>query len=230
MQKPTIPVHDVGGPTVTLERPHADPMYNEVDEAAMIAAAGFPIGPEELVQKAKGLMKHGIANSGDKLAEDFQFIGPVVGPLTKEPFTKAIKGFNLGCAFPDMKSNYWGWHVDPFEPNRVWFFSRSTGTHTGTLGGAVKATGTEVVCPPQAQSLTFNNKGEVTKITVGVVMDRTVGNTGGLGGVFGLFNAVGSPLPFPEAQPWKRSKRYRFFNFIGSFMSKLKPAPASDKS
>lgn len=24
--------------------------------------------------------------------------------------------------------------VDPLEPNRVWFFSRATGTHTGPLG------------------------------------------------------------------------------------------------
>lgn len=154
----------------------------------------------------------------------------MVGPLKKEPFTQAIKGFDLGCAFPDMKANYYGWHVDPFEPNRVWFVSRTKGTHTGTLAGSIKATGKEVVCPPQAQSLTFNDKGEVTKITVGVVMDRTVGNTGGLGGVYGLFNAVGSPLPFPEAKPWKMSKRYRLFSFIGRLMSKMNPAPAEEKT
>ena len=29
-------------------------------------------------------------------------------------------------------------------------------------------------------------------------MDRTLGNTGGLGGVFGLFYAVGAGLPFPR--------------------------------
>ena len=63
--------------------------------------------------------------------------------------------------------------------------------------------------------MTFNEKGQVTKVTVGVVMDRTLGNTGGLGGVFGLFYAIGSPLPFPEAQPWKMSKRYKFFQFLG---------------
>jgi hypothetical protein len=71
-------------------------------------------------------------------------------------------------------------------------------------------------------SLTFNEKGEVTKITVGVVMDRTIGNTGGLGGVFGLFYAVGAGLPFPEAQPWKKSKRYRFFTLLGNLASKMK--------
>merc|ERR1711971_1193239 len=68
----------------------------------------------------------------NKLAEDFQFFGLVVGPLIKEPLSKAIKESNLGCEFLDMKSNYCRWHVDPFEPNRDWFFSRSAGTHTGT--------------------------------------------------------------------------------------------------
>jgi hypothetical protein len=205
-------------------------MYNEVDEAAMIAAAGFPIGPEDLIQRAKDVLRNGIANSADYLADDFQFIGPVVGPLKKEPFVKAIQGFDLGCGFPDMKTNYHGFFVDPFEPNRVWFFSRTTGTHTGTLAGRIEPTGTEVACPPQAQSLTFNEKGEVTKITVGVVMDRTVGNTGGLGGVFGLFNAVGSPLPFPEAQPWKMSKRYRFFNWIGRLVASAQQKTAEKAS
>ena len=46
-----------------------------------------------------------------------------------------------------------------------------------------------------------------------------LGNTGGLGGIFGLFYAIGSPLPFPEANPWKMSKRYRFFNWITTLRS-----------
>merc|ERR1712048_1147669 len=105
--------------------------------------------------------------------------------------------------------------------NRVWYISRGKGTHTGTLAGSIKPTGKEVISPPQAQSFTFDEKGKVTKLTVGVVMDRTVGNTGGLGGVFGLFYGVGSPLPFPEAKPWKMSKRYRFVNFLGRVMAKF---------
>lgn len=195
-------------------------MYDEVDEAAMLAEAAFAIPPEELIQKCKAILKKGITNCGDALSDDdFQFIGPVVGPLTKAPFVKAISGFDLGVAFPDMKNNYHGFFVDPFEANRVWFFTRTTGTHTGTLAGSVKPTGVVVECPPQASSMTFNEAGEVTKITVGVCMDRTVGNTGGLGGVFGLFSAVGAPLPFPEARPWKMSKRYKFFNFLGRLLS-----------
>jgi hypothetical protein len=45
-------------------------------------------------------------------------------------------------------------------------------------------TGTEVVCPPQTLSLTFNEAGKVVKYTGGYVMDKTVGNSGGLGGEY----------------------------------------------
>ena len=40
------------------------------------------------------------------------------------------------------------------------------------------------------------------------MLDKETGNTGGLGGVFGLFYAIGRGLPFPEAQPWKASPIY----------------------
>ena len=60
----------------------------------------------------------------------------------------------------------------------------------------------------QAHSLTFNEKGEVTKFTIGYVLDKETGNTGGLGGVFGLFYAIGYALPFPEAQPYSPSPLY----------------------
>jgi len=54
------------------------------------------------------------------------------------------------------------------------------------------------------------------------VMDRAVGNTGGLGGVFGLMWAIGkSPFQFPEGRPWKPSWQYRFFMFISNFMQKF---------
>ena len=45
--------------------------------------------------------------------------------------------------------------------------------------------------PPQAQSMTFNERGECTQLTIGYVMDKNIGNTGGLGGVFGIFYALG---------------------------------------
>ena len=60
----------------------------------------------------------------DLLAEDFKFIFPIVGPLTKIEFCTIFGGFKLGEAFPDTRRNYFGFTVDPMEPNRVWFFAR----------------------------------------------------------------------------------------------------------
>jgi hypothetical protein len=41
--------------------------------------------------------------------------------------------FKLEDALPDLQENHWGFHVDPLEPNRVWWMSRPQGTHTGPL-------------------------------------------------------------------------------------------------
>merc|ERR1712059_182206 len=49
------------------------------------------------------------------------------------------------------------------------------------------------------------------KMTGGYSVDRTVGNTGGLGGVFGLIHAVGGSLPFPEGRPWIPSMKWEVF-------------------
>ena len=112
--------------------------------------------------------------------------------------------------------------MDPFEPNRVWYTARGRGTHTGPLPPfAPTATGKKVINPPQVCSVTFNSEGLVQKYTIGYVVDREVGNTGGLGGLYGLLYAIGSPLPFPEAQPWKMSKRYWAFQQVGNLVSKL---------
>lgn len=207
--------------TTELDAPNPSAIYDVVDEDAMLYGPSntFPIKPDELIVKCKTCLRAGFVAIGDELAEDFEFIGPVVGPLGRDAFVKAVGGFDLTTGFPDMKSNYHHFRVDPFETNRVWFQNRTTGTHTGKLAGRFEATGTKVVCPPQALSMTFNEQGKVTKITVGVVMDRTLGNTGGLGGVFGLFHAIGFSLPFREGRPWKMSKRYRLFQWLGRLRS-----------
>ena len=45
--------------------------------------------------------------------------------------------------------------------------------------------------------------------------------TGGLGGIFGPAYAIGKPLPFPEAKPWKPSKRYQLIQLVGRLATKL---------
>ena len=42
---------------------------------------------------------------------------------------------------------------------------------------------------------------QVTLLNVGYVIDRTVGNTGGLGGAFGFFWATGNPNFNPNPTP-----------------------------
>mmetsp|Transcript_20684 Transcript_20684/g.33523 ORF Transcript_20684/g.33523 Transcript_20684/m.33523 type:complete len:254 (+) Transcript_20684:237-998(+) len=193
-----------------------------VDEAAMLAASTFPISPEALIAKTKGILAtNNAANDPSRLAADFHFVAPVVGPLPKEKFLEAFASFKLEDAFPDAKFNYHSFRVDPFEPNRVWYDSRFVGTHTGLLAGRIKATNILVKSPPQACSMLFNEAGECTQLTVGYVMDKQIGNNGGLGGVFGILYAIGSPLPFPEGRPWRASFRYAFLLQAGEVFTKM---------
>jgi hypothetical protein len=124
-------------------------------------------------------------------------------------------------AFPDMDNHFHNIHVDPFEPNRVWWFTRATATHMGPLLGK-PATGKRLVLPPQANSFTFNEEGKITQVTAGYVMDRRIGNTGGLGGVFGYFWGTGNPLPIPECQPHRKSLRFRMLGLIGKLVKPMK--------
>ena len=69
--------------------------------------------------------------------------------------------------------------------------------------------------------MTFNEAGQLTLFNVGYVVDRTVGNTGGLGGAFGFFWATGNALPFPECQPFKGSARLRGLGFLQRLLERL---------
>ena len=93
------------------------------------------------------------SNPDEMLADDFQFVAPIVGPLGKREFLNAFGSFKVKEAFPDLADNSW-FQVDPLEPNRVWFFSRASGTQTGALnfGKPIAPTGKRVESPPQAQS------------------------------------------------------------------------------
>jgi len=151
----------------------------------------------------------------------FEFRGPVVGPLTRDEFIAAVVGFDVYAAFPDLAGNMHDFRACPITPGRVWVTTQIAGTNTGDsmLGSA---TGTRVVTPPQAVSVVFDERGKIVRFNIGYPMDRTVGTTGGLGGIFGLLYGIGKGLPFPEAQPWTMSKRYRLFNIVGGVLRKLR--------
>lgn len=77
--------------------------------------------PKELIAKTKAILAtNNGANDPSRLASDFQFVAPVVGPLPKDKFLEAFASFKIEEAFPDARFNYYAFRVDPFEPNRVW--------------------------------------------------------------------------------------------------------------
>ena len=164
----------------------------------------------------------GLGADPELLAESFVFEGPVVGPLDKQAFVDAIGSVDFDKAFPDFQGEFYGFHVDPFDLNRVWYTARGRGTNTGPLPPfAPQATGKQLVNPPQVCSLTFDKSGLVTRYTIGYVVDRQVGTTGGLGGLYGVLYAIGRPLPFPEARPWRKSPQYALFQAVGGALQAL---------
>ena len=205
-----------------------------LDVAATLAASTFPISPGDLVARAQDVLRQefGTRKGSDPdslLSDDFQFVAPIVGPLSKHEFLAAFGSFKVKDAFPDIQDNSW-FKVDPLEPNRVWFVSRATCTHTGTLhfGRAIAPTGKFVQSPPQAQSMLFNEEGLVYTLTVGYCMDKRIGNTEGLGGVFGLLKGIGKPLPFDEGQRlYNPSLRIEAFERIAKAGEALGFGPAS---
>ena len=84
------------------------------------------VSPDGLLQLAKGSMH------------------AVVGPLLKKEFVGALNSFKTWEAFPDVKSNAFGFDTDPDDPMRVWFFYKTSGTmqNDWSMGGTqLKATG-----------------------------------------------------------------------------------------
>jgi hypothetical protein len=146
----------------------------EIDDEELLADPMFlpdaPASPreEELVMKARRYlyMNQGI-DAPDMLADEFRFMGPVVGGeqgLGRDEYLQAVGGFDIRTAFPDLSPGFHHFRVDPFEPDRVWFTSRASGTHLGQFLYA-KPTGIKFETPPQACSLLFDESGRVKKYT-----------------------------------------------------------------
>ena len=195
----------------------------EADEDALLAASTFPLAPDALIARCKEVLGPdigvGTKDGGACLAEDFEFCAAVVGPIGKEAYLEALGTFQLEDAFPDLDPKYHLFRVDPFDEGRVWFHSRSSATHTEPLMGK-PATGKKLELPPQCFHIDFTGEGLVKEIGF-YVIDRRVGNTGGLGGAFAFFYGTGNPLPIPECQPYKPSKRFRLLNFVGKLGAKF---------
>lgn len=201
-----------------------DPMF--LDEEALLAAR--PDGvlpPDEMIQIVKDALRGsgGIGLPEAMLALDFQFEGPVVGPFKKAEFLDAIGRVDFKGGFSQFTNEFYGFYVDPLEGDRVWYTARGRGVNDGPFPTAdLPATNREVVNPPQVCSMTIDHSTKLIKrYTIGYVVDRQVGNTGGLGGLYGIMYAIGRPLPFPEALPWRPSLPYQAFQAIGGLLGKL---------
>eukprot|EP01024_Parvocaulis_polyphysoides_P051150 TRINITY_DN501_c0_g1_i5.p1 TRINITY_DN501_c0_g1~~TRINITY_DN501_c0_g1_i5.p1 ORF type:complete len:257 (+),score=14.98 TRINITY_DN501_c0_g1_i5:123-893(+) len=193
-------------------------ILDDEDVAKLIKDFNFPIPSETLIEKAKKFQESTFDES--MMADDFQFIPPVVGPLGKKELLAALKSFNTS-SFTDAKANFYGFTIDPFQPNRVWMFTEPRGSFFGTYQGK-QPVNDKYFAPPQMVSLTFNEQGLITKLTGGYVLDRTCGNTGGLGGIFGLLYAFGAPVPFPEyAKVYKRSWQFKLAIFLGELRTRF---------
>ena len=183
-----------GDPAASASYQHA------LDEEAMLARSTFPIPPRELVGLTKNLIAADLGIKDPKLlSRDFQFCSPVVGPLKRRAFIAQWEQFRIDKAF-QAQDNAWGFHVDPREPNRCWWFTRVEAVHVGQLniGWVINPTGnTEIFSPPQANSALFDEAGRCYRLTTGYVMDKSVGNTGGLGALFGWLHALGKGHFFP---------------------------------
>ena len=103
---------------------------------------------------------------------------------------------------PDFDARYHDFRSDPEDPLRVWMTMRVTGTQTGSLTFAgttaePSSPPTVVESPPEAVSLRFTADGQLIELTTGYPMDKRVGTTAGLGGIFGILEGLGRPLPTP---------------------------------
>ncbi|KAL4853143.1 hypothetical protein ACK3TF_005837 [Chlorella vulgaris] len=174
------------------------------------AAADFPFSAEQLIEKAKEVHAGDTGINDDSvLAPDFRFEFPII-KLGREEYLKTVRGFTFRQGIPNLSSNAYDFRVDPYEPNRVWFTIRTSGTHTGPFkfGKATyEATGVNIQGPPECCSYTFNSAGQVTSFTGGYVMDNRVGNTDGLGAAFGILSAVGVKVPKPNSLQWEVAVR-----------------------
>jgi len=205
-----------------------------LNEEEALAALNFPISEADLVVKAKEYLSAGQGVERPELLDaTFTFMGPVVGGsdgLGREAYLDAVGGFKIKDAFPDLNPRFHDFRADKLDGGRVWFTSVASGTGNGAGFLGNKPTGKSFRTPPQACSLKFNEEGKAVKYTIGHVMERSLGNTGGLGGIFGPAYAIGKALPFPEAQPYKPSKRYRLIQVIGNLAGKMKKRQEAKKS
>jgi hypothetical protein len=163
---------DLYPPTVVLQRFFSPSVKQLTDVSPIDEPLLAPFPETVMIKLAKGVIA---ANNGasdpDLLSPSFTFCDPLVGPIDKDTFLKAMGNFELNKAFPDLDVDFSNFRVDPFDPCRVWVDVRAT--DTGTFLGI--STGKNIATPPEAVSFTFDAEGFCTRLTAGAIMDPTLG-------------------------------------------------------
>lgn len=211
--------------------PTAINLPGEVNIESAYSSSTFPIKPSDLIIRTKEVLSPqigiGTQDNGACLADTFEFVAAVVGPINKVEYLEALSSFKLEDSF-NIQQNFYGFVVDPMQTNRVWFFSRQVATQVAPFMGVDPTVGEggddekkrELTLPPQCFHIDFTTDGLVQELGFYTV-DRRQGNTGGLGGAFGYFYGVGKPLPIRECQPYKPSLRFRMLGLLGKIGKKF---------
>ena len=122
----------IGVPTKLLARSKGggDIGIQILDEEATISQSTFPIAPSDLIRRCQEVIAADLGTKEPEryLSPDFEFVGPTDGPLGRTqyasssgPILDAIKE-----AYPDVKTNYYNFHVDPFEVRNTLFIITMT--------------------------------------------------------------------------------------------------------
>lgn len=187
---------------------------------AEAASGSSELVGSEVVARRAALAAEWISNEGfyspvkrEMMADDFVFMGPVVGPLNTVDYLGTLGVFRVYDAFPDVQVDMAPFTQDPHENKRFWSIIRVTGTHTGDLdmGDAkIPPSGKQMLVGPQAVSVTFNDADKVVRMTGGYIADVRDGETGDAGAMFAVMRAVGVPTPRPGG------KLVKVLNWIGA--------------
>jgi len=154
-----------------------------------------PFPDSVMIQLAKGITasNFGLEDS-DLLSNEFTYLEPLMGPMDKERYIKVFSEFNVREAVPDLDYQFQNYRIDPYDPYRVYIDTRARGTRTGAIGNnAAPISPSIYLAPPETMSLTFDNDGFCTRMTFAAPLDPLLGNTGLLGGVYGLLYATDTP-------------------------------------
>ncbi|CAM9342130.1 unnamed protein product [Ascophyllum nodosum] len=179
--------------------------YGRSSALRMSALVEQPVTADEaiaLISKAKAIVEGDMGvKVPDMLSEEFRFLWQFNGAIDRAEYLTEGKGpyTTLRSALPDLFWNAYDFRVDKYEKNRVWATTRLTGTHNGPLlydGKEYPGTGNRIEAAPECVSVVFDEKsGLCTKMTGGFCIDRGVGNTGPAGGIWGVMQAIGEPVP-----------------------------------